>query len=280
LVGRSTLADLRLESRRGSNEHASLGWHSGRWILRDLGSSNGTTVDGCAVSPRERVVLSAGNELRFGGDDEVWTLTELGAPEPCAIWVGPQQCRWGERSLLVLPSLDAPEASIFVAGDQWQIDTGSELIKPECGDLLPLKSGWWRLMLPELPSAPDALTAGIMLDLALLELTFHVNPERVMLRLIQGSTEVRVPSRAALHTLLALARLRMESQFCDADAGWVSAGELAEMRGSSQERINVDVHRLRKLFQEVGVHDGARVIERDANKRLRIGVRRLREVAD
>jgi len=40
--------------------------------------------------------------------------------------------------------------------------------------------------------------------------------------------------------------------------------------------VNVDIHRLRKLFQESGVHQAAQVVERDDAKRVRIGVKRIK----
>jgi hypothetical protein len=49
------------------------------------------------------------------------------------------------------------------------------------------------------------------------------------------------------------------------------------MRSCTAEKSNVDIHRLRKLLEEVGVHDAARIIERDDTKKLHIGVERLRE---
>src|SRR5689334_7626172 len=85
LVGRSSLADIPVTSRRASAEHASLAWHAGRWTLRDLGSSNGTVVNGRPLLTRDRAMLSAGSSLCFGGDDEVWLLTDASPPDPCAV---------------------------------------------------------------------------------------------------------------------------------------------------------------------------------------------------
>jgi len=56
--------------------------------------------------------------------------------------------------------------------------------------------------------------------------------------------------------------------------GWIGTTELAELRACSPEKINVDVHRLRKLFEEAGIHDAARIVERDDTKKLRISIDR------
>src|SRR5262245_25896304 len=276
LIGRSSLADLRLASRRASSEHATLGWYSERWVLRDLGSSNGTSVDGQPLSGRDRVTLSCGNQLRFGDDDEIWTVVDVERPDPCAVLLGPQECRWGQEALLVLPSVDAPEASIFVDGDGWRLDSNHQQSIPECGDVVRLESGYYRLLLPD-HSGTRGRTAKYELELSLLELSFQVSPERVSLTLRQGPTEVQLPARACLYTLLALARLRGARRPA-LETGWISSGELAEVRGCSPEKVNVDIHRLRKLFQEAGVRNAAQIVERDDSKRLRMGAVRASEV--
>ncbi len=275
LVGRSSLADVVLRSRRTSNEHASIGWYSNHWVLRDLGSSNGTTVDGRLLGPRDRVVLTVGNRLLFGGEAETFEVLDVAPPEPCAVLLGPQTSVWGQRTLLVLPSEAAPEASVFYVDGSWQVDDGSTTRRVECGDIVPLLSGHFRLLLPDDPAA-GGFTAGHQLSVNDLELVFRYSADAVVLHLVQGNADVRLPARACVQTLLALARLRA-SRAGDGD-GWVATNELAAMRSCSPEKINVDIHRLRKLLEEAGVHDAARIVQRDDTKKLRIGVERIREV--
>jgi len=275
LIGRSSLADVVLQSRRASNEHASLGWYSNHWVLRDLGSSNGTTVDGRLLDPRDRIVLTVGNTLQFGGDAETLHVLDVAPPPPCAVLLGPQSCTWGQRTLLVLPNETTPEASVFFVNGRWHIDDGTQTRMPECGDIVQLPSGHFRLLLPDDPDA-NGFTAGHDLELNKLELVFRVGSNAVVVHVVQGSADVRLPSRACLQTLLALARLRRGAAV--QEGGWVGTAELAELRSCSPEKINVDVHRLRKLFEEAGIHDAARIIERDDTKKLRIGVESVREV--
>jgi len=275
LVGRSSLADIVLESRRASNEHASIGWYSNQWVLRDLGSSNGTSIDGRTLGPRDRVVLSVGNTLQFGSEAESFRVVDVAPPPPCAVLVGPQTSVWGQRTLLVLPTEAAPEASVFFVNGNWQVDDGSSTLAPECGDIIKLPSGYWRLLLPDDPDA-DGFTAGYELELSRLELVFRISSEAVVLHVVQGSADVRLPARACIQTLLALAQLRKSG--AGQNDGWVATAELAELRACSPEKINVDVHRLRKLFEEAGVHDAASIVERDDTKKLRIGVARVREI--
>jgi uncharacterized RDD family membrane protein YckC len=64
VVGRSRSCDIRLRDDTVSRLHAALVWRGGTLILEDLGSSNGTWVNGERVLTPRTVV--AGDVLRFG----------------------------------------------------------------------------------------------------------------------------------------------------------------------------------------------------------------------
>jgi transcriptional regulator with GAF, ATPase, and Fis domain len=74
LVGRDEAADVRLPVSAVSRRHAELQWERGRWSLRDLGSRNGTLVDGHLV---EEVELDDCAEIRIG--DSILKLVEKDA---------------------------------------------------------------------------------------------------------------------------------------------------------------------------------------------------------
>jgi hypothetical protein len=62
LVGRHHACDVILEGLSVSRRHAQLRFRDGNWILRDLGSTNGTTVNGrrvvrCRLEPGDLVSL-------------------------------------------------------------------------------------------------------------------------------------------------------------------------------------------------------------------------------
>jgi len=63
LIGRSRLCDVRVESPLVSRHHALINYSGGGAILVDLGSTNGTYVDGYKVSAHE---LVAGESIRVG----------------------------------------------------------------------------------------------------------------------------------------------------------------------------------------------------------------------
>lgn len=64
LIGRAPGNSIILDDATVSAHHARLGYHSGRWIVEDLGSRNGTRVNG--INLEGLLVLAYGDDLQFG----------------------------------------------------------------------------------------------------------------------------------------------------------------------------------------------------------------------
>jgi sigma-B regulation protein RsbU (phosphoserine phosphatase) len=64
VVGRESRCSLVIEDPRVSKRHAEIVWSDPGWTLEDLGSKNGTTVNG---APAARVELRDGDAISFGG---------------------------------------------------------------------------------------------------------------------------------------------------------------------------------------------------------------------
>ncbi len=67
-IGAHPANQVALEDRFVSGFHCRLHLHAGRWRVKDLGSTNGTWVDGMRIAEAE---LSAGARLRLGSHDIV-----------------------------------------------------------------------------------------------------------------------------------------------------------------------------------------------------------------
>jgi Inner membrane component of T3SS, cytoplasmic domain/Domain of unknown function (DUF1707) len=63
-IGRDSACDLLIEDLSVSRWHARLEHTAGRWLLTDLGSTNGTRLNGWRV--RDAVLVQAGDRLAFG----------------------------------------------------------------------------------------------------------------------------------------------------------------------------------------------------------------------
>ena len=75
-LGRSAECSLQLPVAGASRRHASIGWRSGRVVLRDLGSTNGTFVNGERIAGE--VPLASGDRIRIGGFEIVYCCVEAG----------------------------------------------------------------------------------------------------------------------------------------------------------------------------------------------------------
>ncbi|MHB8170054.1 MAG: FHA domain-containing protein [Thermincolia bacterium] len=64
-IGRESANDVRVEDSFASHEHARLFYHKGQYWLEDLGSTNGTFVNGQRI--KDATVLLSGDRLKIGG---------------------------------------------------------------------------------------------------------------------------------------------------------------------------------------------------------------------
>lgn len=69
VVGRAEDCDIRIRSAAVSRHHCAIEWDEGDWLVRDLGSTHGTIVDGVRISEAAVVaglrVVVASAVLRF-----------------------------------------------------------------------------------------------------------------------------------------------------------------------------------------------------------------------
>ncbi len=71
-LGRATDNTLPIDDASLSSHHAQLSPGEQGYILTDLGSTNGTTLNGAPVKPEEEHILSAGDRIRFGSIESVY----------------------------------------------------------------------------------------------------------------------------------------------------------------------------------------------------------------
>ncbi len=272
LLGRSPHCSLILSSEYVSNEHASIDWIDNGWYVRDLGTTNGTFVDGSVVQPRGQTKVRVGAVISIGESEECLKLVDPSPPCPMIVSVNDRgrDVRQMEHGTIVLPSSDNPELSVYEEKDgTWALerDGSKSTIMP--GAYFSAYDNTWRLSVPQDKSSTALNRGQLLLENA--DITFYVSDdeETVELCIRAGHEEIWMPNRSYHYMLLTLARERMNA---DEDGGWLQRELIERMLKADEYTVNVWIYRTRKQFSSAGFLRPAEVVER-RNGALRIGGR-------
>jgi hypothetical protein len=284
LVGRAPRSSLRLDEPWVSAEHASIYWREKGWEIRDLGSRNGTYVNGDKLPPGGRTRLVRGSSLGFGTSKGVWRLLDDGPPVLTVRNLATGSCRQAVGGLLVLPDESAPSLTLYQHETGWRIEAEGMDRAAVDQEILDLFGSSWIVEMPHGGLMLEDTTGSVSsrwLKFATVGLRFGVSldQEHVTVTLVAGKLERPIPGRAYHDLLLQLARARIADRMRglpEAECGWLYADELAQMLKQEPTKINVDIYRARRQLAEEGVADAASLVERRATThQLRIGVERL-----
>ncbi len=281
LVGRSSLAQLRLADPAVSAEHAVVSWNGREWEVHDLGSRNGTTVDGRRLAPGARAPLARGATIAFGSAANAWRLADDGPPAIMAIPEGGGDPVTGEHGLLALPSADDPAITVYRdASAEWVVDRDGALEPAASGAVIAAGDRRFTLHLPDVVAQTvEAVEAPLALDA--LTLTFRVSrdEEYVELAARAGARAVQLGARAHHALLLALARARLRDQrepLPESSQGWVYQDDLVRDLGLDDPHLNVTLFRCRQQLASAGIAGAAGIVERrKPTRQLRLGVAQI-----
>lgn len=257
-----------------SAQHAVFGWTERGWTLRDLGSRNGTWLDGELLTPGQDTPVARGAVIQFGSQDERFVLITDAAPAPSA-HLGDQVVA-GSPDLLPLPSADAPLVLIYWSpGTGWVRAADEQELAVQDGDVLEVGGERWTLSLPE-PIMPTVDQRSRVVSAGELALHFQVSAdeEHVQVRAVRGAQAQALPPRAHHYFLLTLARARLQDLkqgVSDAEAGWRTSAELSKMLRCSSNQVYVSLHRIKKELETLDFGDGAAIMERrELSRQVRV----------
>ncbi len=150
LIGRSAACGLRLSDPHASSEHATITWTGEHWQITDLGSRNGTFIDGTRISAEARVPLHAGNRIAFGDPEHPWAFEGAGAPQAMAMHVVTHEVREAQGERLCLPSETEPEVSVYrdTTGHWLQETPSGQLRAISDQEVVQTACGAWQVQLP------------------------------------------------------------------------------------------------------------------------------------
>jgi len=283
LVGRSHACGVQLSSQQVSGVHAELAWDGERWFVHDLGSRNGTLLDGQRLSPEQRQPLSVGSQIAFGIDTEQFVLIDASPPGLVAMADGGRLVH-ATGGLLSLPSEDEPEVTLLAQLDgRWLVETEQGIRPLVHHEQITAGGVDWRVHLPGAVQYTADADADEPMSIATvrLEFTVSLDEEHVEIRVGHGPRDTPLRPRAHDFFLLTLARARLDDQaqpdLAEAEHGWVYRQDLARRLQVDRNLINLWIHRARRQFSDAGVLDVAGLIERrTGSEQLRLGVAQLR----
>jgi hypothetical protein len=283
LIGRAPSCGLHINERYVSAQHALLRWTGQRWELKDLGSRNGTFLDGERLRPAQEVVVRTGSRIVFGKEEQSWELIDDSAPCVMVVPVDGGEPVVLESELLALPSSEDPRLTIYRSEGSWLLERTDESTTPITNlQTFEIQGRVWRFCCVEGTTKTTlADPSSLGLEVKYLQLTFSVSAdeEHVHLQMSCGGKTVDLGSRTHNYLLLTLARRRLEDAAAgepETACGWIYQDDYAQDPMMVAPQLNIDVFRLRRQFEAAGVVDAANVIERRPRTRqLRIGTGRL-----
>lgn len=283
LVGRAPSCALRLDDPHVSGEHATLIWTGARWEVRDLGSRNGTFVDGQRVGPGEVVALAAGATVGFGHVDDPWVLLDAEPPGAFAEHTGSGRLRRARSGLLALPDDISPELVAYPdRNGRWILESADGEVRPVVdGEIVTAGGAPWRLRVPDAQIGTAAVDTGPHIDTITLRFAVSRDEEHVEITVLHRGQATPLEAREHGYTLLTLARARLEdADLPPSEQGWIDRDRLLKMLGTDSNGLNVAIYRARGQLSKAGVEGAAGLVEvRRGARRLGLEVERLEVVA-
>jgi hypothetical protein len=275
IVGRGPHCGLSIDDAYASSEHARIFWNGLAWQIRDLGSRNGTFVDGSPIAAGVSTAIHAGAELGFGRAEATWLFEDEGAPRAQAVRLDTKQARTEENGILVLPSEEDVQVSIYQAENgHWVVEQNDgETRTIEDQAIVSAGGTSWRVELP-LPIESTPLVEGeLTLSRAFLRFWVTKNEEDVELAVLFPGREIRLEKREHTYLLLFLARARREdAHLPEEERGWRTRSQILRALRIDENQLNVAIHRARRQLAEAGVRDAARLVEvRRGQRRIATG---------
>ncbi len=287
-VGRDAENEIVIDAPAVSQFHAVIRWATpGAWELRDLGSVNGTRVDGVALKAGESVLLRSGSRVSFGGSS--WEVADVSRPLPEGRDVVTGERRFGDNSMLSLGLVAGEPVDVFEESrGSWVIERDGQIAPVRNGQVVVVGGRTFRLSLP-LPAPETEETPGPPVEpwpldpLGHVELCFVVSSDLESVTMtIQWSAQCWECQRAYNRALLELARARLRDQSAPklppVEHGWVYGDELCTLADyDGVGRLNVEIHRARNELARRGIPNGQAIIQRRRGTgQLRLGTSRVR----
>lgn len=279
-VGRAAGSHLLLSEAQVSSLHAVIRWTGKHWEVRDLGSRNGTWVDGRRLGSGESSPIGVGTTLAFGAPARRWVLGDDLPPRTVAIPADGGLPVDPEGQILALPSADHPVVTVYPTATGWVVDHDGRVEPVEDGAVLTVEGRSWQLSIPV--AAVGTVEAGdAPVDLSRVALSFTVSRDEEHVECVgtAGARSFDLGTRSHHYLLLTLARARLADRargVPPAEEGWLYQDDVLKGLATTFNTLQVHVFRARRQLGEVGVINAADIVQRRTDSgQIRIGVAEL-----
>lgn len=277
LLGSGPYGMIRVRREGVSEVHALLRWQGHRWVIKDLGSRNGTFVEGKRVAASSSMPLFEGDELAFGSQDCTWVLTDDGAPGILAERLSDGLLRSGEGGMLALPDPDEPLAmALRDRLGAWSWEQGGEVSALSQEPHTVVVDGVaWRLHTPVSHGGTQLEDPGWRLEEVALLIAAAPGAEHVRCWFVDNDGARReLPARPTPYQVLAvLGRAMVEDRAkSPSERGWRHRDFVLSELDTSPGNLDSWVFWCRRCATNAGVVNGQQIIERSNKGYLRLGV--------
>lgn len=278
MVGRSSRSELCIDSPLVSLQHAAIRWTGDAWEVKDLGSRNGTYLNGKRLDPGQDYHLARGDALAFGDPRRTWDVCDDDPPCVMVLGLSDGDTVTLRGDMLGIPSHEEPVATIYRGSDGvWRLERsdGPRTVLQN-REIFEVAGRKWRFSCPEIISVTRQSTLVARIEDLRLHFSVSLDEEHVELRAECPSCSMELGSRGHNYLLLTLARQRIkdaELGLSPTACGWMLLDQLTEGLRTTPQQLNLDVHRIRVQFAEAGIIGAVGIVQRRQRaKQLRIGV--------
>jgi hypothetical protein len=272
VIGRGPRCGLRVDDPRVSQLHALIRWTGTDWEVRDLGSLNGTFVEGDRLESGGSRLLSAGDEVRVA-DAAAWTFLDVSPPLPRIEGEDGRLLRARTPDLIRIPEAGPAAAWLLRTPDgQWCLEDADGASVITHGDTFSCAGTNWRFNAP-VTTSPTERADGAGEGF---KLVFQVaaNQEHIVVTVRRGDRTAELEPRSHGELLLFLARAWLEDERSSPwERGWVHQDLVCRDLAVPRRTLNTHVHRARRQLEECGLRDAEVVLQRRVSaQQLRLDV--------
>ncbi len=277
LVGSGSHGLVRIEREGVSEVHSLIRWQGHRWVVKDLGSRNGTFVDGKRVLAATVMPLYEGDEIAFGSHDSVWVLEDDRPPSILAVNLHDRSVVQGQGGMLGLPDVEEPLAmAIQNREGVWSLEMAGEVSAlGEEPRVVVVGDTAWRIYTPLAQGLTTFEDPGWRLEELALLIQASEDTQHVSCWFVDnGGLQRQLPDRPTPYRVLALlGRAMLEDRHKSiAERGWRHRDYVLSDLEATPNTLDSWVFWCRRCARQTGVVNGQQLIERTNKGYLRLGV--------